>query len=1127
MPLYSDANGFPEAGFPVLSNESDKIVLNTLYPVPQRYLNYTMDIVGDNRLSGALVIAGAMSGVTSLSMSGALSGVTTLGASGLVTLSSDTAPLSLTGTNAVLNISGANASIGTVLSRVNKAYFKNLDIQNRPTINNGEDDVALMSDLRRYALLMGRSGDILKIDELQEFTLNNGVKIDGLIIKDTGINFEAGATTRIFKDGSNNLCFTDAIAGTKTLTDLINSPMVYPGAGIALSTGSGWSTSITDNSTNWNTAYGWGNHAGLYANLSHTHGNITNDGKIGSTSGLMIKTTTNGVLTTLAAGSSGQFLRYDGTWDTPAGTYSLPLAANGTRGGIQIGYSATGANIPLQLSSEKAYVALTKAAIDSVNVGTAQYQIPITGATPFTPTWTTATNLVGASGLNSLTYASTSFVKMTGAGTFALDTNTYLTTVTAHNLLSTTHGDTLAGSVARGSVIVGNSTPKWSVLAFPSTPTGKALVATATDVAWSAAAVILEGDSRLTDARTPLSHTHGDISNAGAITSTAITPASGDYIILSDTSASSVLKRGIAIGTADGTFLSKAGTWATPASTIAYGTDYQIPYMNTADNGFLYSSKFKYDTKRLIISDSVDQIFIGIDAGYSSPSSSTTGNIFIGNYAGYSNTSGAYGNVFIGNNSGRSNTIGDSNLFVGASSGYSHVSGLWNTMIGPVVGYYSTGTANVFVGGEAGYGSSSGAGSENTYIGRQSGYMGGGSNNVFIGSYSGYYETSSNKLFIDNQVRSSAANDQNESLIYGEFSSTASNQLLKINGQFRLPLISTASTSYVLYWNNSTGAVTYGSVSSGMTYPGAGIPLSTGSAWGTSLAAVQGDLVYGYAASDWRKLAAGTIGHVLTVDSNSRPAWVAPSTLVYPGGSGGDIQYNNSGFAGTSKLSYDSTYSILTLTGFSGSTNPPKIYLYPDSYGLRFKYADGTSQYMDLTYSGANIFQLKAGSQVQLQTTYNGATLLGYAGSTKLTTRTDGISLTGDLYLNNGEKLDWNSGQVTFTQNGDYISVNGSNSSATWRFKSGNKSSFGTTGYAYTTEGFIIQWGVATSTSDSNESFTFSGLGGFSFPNACRLLIADLAQGNSKSSISVNGFTINRLDAVDGNIDFSWIAIGY
>ena len=40
--------------------------------------------------------------------------------------------------------------------------------------------------------------------------------------------------------------------------------MVYPGAGIPISTGSAWGTSIANNSGNWNTAFSWGNHAGLY-----------------------------------------------------------------------------------------------------------------------------------------------------------------------------------------------------------------------------------------------------------------------------------------------------------------------------------------------------------------------------------------------------------------------------------------------------------------------------------------------------------------------------------------------------------------------------------------------------------------------------------------------------------------------------------------------------------------------------------------------------------------------------------------------------------------------------------------------------------------------------------------------
>jgi hypothetical protein len=42
---------------------------------------------------------------------------------------------------------------------------------------------------------------------------------------------------------------------------------------------------------------------------SHTHGNITNDGKVGSTSGLPVVTTTAGAVTTLALGTANQVLR--------------------------------------------------------------------------------------------------------------------------------------------------------------------------------------------------------------------------------------------------------------------------------------------------------------------------------------------------------------------------------------------------------------------------------------------------------------------------------------------------------------------------------------------------------------------------------------------------------------------------------------------------------------------------------------------------------------------------------------------------------------------------------------------------------------------------------------------------
>jgi hypothetical protein len=64
---------------------------------------------------------------------------------------------------------------------------------------------------------------------------------------------------------------TQDLSANRTFT--IDS-MVYPGAGIAVSTGSAWGTSITDNSSNWNTAYSWGNHAsaGYLTSLpSHNH----------------------------------------------------------------------------------------------------------------------------------------------------------------------------------------------------------------------------------------------------------------------------------------------------------------------------------------------------------------------------------------------------------------------------------------------------------------------------------------------------------------------------------------------------------------------------------------------------------------------------------------------------------------------------------------------------------------------------------------------------------------------------------------------------------------------------------------------------------------------------------------
>jgi hypothetical protein len=76
----------------------------------------------------------------------------------------------------------------------------------------------------------------------------------------------------------------------------------------------------------------------------------------------------------------------------------------------------------------------------------------------------------------------TGFLKGNGS-VISFDNSTYLTSVTPHNLLSSTHGDTLAGTVVRGDIVIGNSTPKWSRLALGTN--GQVLTSNGTDIIWA------------------------------------------------------------------------------------------------------------------------------------------------------------------------------------------------------------------------------------------------------------------------------------------------------------------------------------------------------------------------------------------------------------------------------------------------------------------------------------------------------------------------------------------------------------------------------------------------------------------------------------------------------------------
>lgn len=81
--------------------------------------------------------------------------------------------------------------------------------------------------------------------------------------------------------------------------------------------------------------------------------NITGSGT--RTNGYLAKfSATNTITNGPQIGSdTTKFLRNDGSWEVP---YELPLATSSVRGGVKIGYTQSGKNYPVQLSSEKMYV---------------------------------------------------------------------------------------------------------------------------------------------------------------------------------------------------------------------------------------------------------------------------------------------------------------------------------------------------------------------------------------------------------------------------------------------------------------------------------------------------------------------------------------------------------------------------------------------------------------------------------------------------------------------------------------------------------------------------------------------------------------------------------------------------
>lgn len=163
--------------------------------------------------------------------------------------------------------------------------------------------------------------------------------------------------------------------------------MVYPGVGIAVSTGASWDTSITDNSTNWDAAYSWVNTNGANAVTAYGWGNHASAGYLTGITNLQVTTalgytpvtnartlTINGTTYDLSANrswtiSAGTTYTFSTGLNDNAGTVTSNLSTGVSGGQSVIGGTASGNNLTLSSTSNatKGKILFGNSAYDEVN----------------------------------------------------------------------------------------------------------------------------------------------------------------------------------------------------------------------------------------------------------------------------------------------------------------------------------------------------------------------------------------------------------------------------------------------------------------------------------------------------------------------------------------------------------------------------------------------------------------------------------------------------------------------------------------------------------------------------------------------------------------------------------------
>ena len=453
---------------------------------------------------------------------------------------------------------------------------------------------------------------------------------------------------------------------------------------------------------------------------SHAHGNLTNDGKVGSTSGYSVYTTTGGAVTAgslstsdpTASGTSTTFIAtasQDAKGKMTLTKASLPTASSSVAGITKLGasggaatfehthsaqvdvtgssgYLNPGAKISVSgPSGNTSYVASTATTF----TGASDITIPITeikaGIVTGLATVATSGNYSDLSGKPTIPSASSTSPKASGTAAVGSETafargdhvHPAQTTITGNagtattlknsQNFSITGGATAAAVSFNGSGAVAlnvtslDATKLSGLVPLASIPQGAVerlvtvadasarLLLTATNVqlgdvvkqtdtglmyyvvdesklsadgttpgteaafevftAGAAASVPWSGVTDKPSSYTPSSHTHGNITNAGALQSSDITVASGDKLVVTDSSNSSkVARTSISFdGSTETKALTPKGTWvsfAAASHTHSYSAD-------THGHGNITNAGLLDTASRIVVTDSSKAVTTG------------------------------------------------------------------------------------------------------------------------------------------------------------------------------------------------------------------------------------------------------------------------------------------------------------------------------------------------------------------------------------------------------------------------------------------------------------------------------------------------------------------------------------